>query len=242
MAAPIWQLTPFLLCVNITRKTLFFVSNVTYPLHYVYFNVITELAGSEIQCLHLIVVFRLVSLIVLLTQQYVLCYYLYVDTLIGASLVNIVAGVAKDTYYAKMFSGKPISKFPLASWGLFVFRDVVTIGAGFTIPGFVSKMLHDSEVIKTKSVADKVAQLTTPMIAQIVLTPIHLMALDLYNSKGTVVRTWGERGGRIFPFFVETTLIRMARMFCAYGIGGIANGGVRKELRGRVLRNATATA
>jgi hypothetical protein len=162
------------------------------------------------------------------------CFY-GVDTLMGTSVVNIGAGVVKDTYYAKTFSGKPVAKFPPASWALFVLRDILTIGAGFTVPKLVSEMIVTSGAVETKTTADKVAQIVTPMLAQIFLTPIHLLALDLYNSVGTVVLTWAARGRRIVPLFVETTLIRMVRMCVAYGIGGIANRGVRFELRNKVL-------
>ena len=49
-------------------------------------------------------------------------------------------GVTKDTLFARWFgqamtSGKPPAPFPMTSWGLFVTRDVMTIGAGFVFPG-----------------------------------------------------------------------------------------------------------
>jgi len=156
-----------------------------------------------------------------------------VDKLGGTTAVNMTLGVLKDRYFAQKFSGGPVKKFPGISWALFIFRDTLTIGAGFSVPPLVSTLLYKKQIIKKKSTADKVSQLLTPISAQLVLTPIHILALDFYNTK---VSTWAARGKVIASIYVEATTIRFGRVLCAYGIAGICNVNLRNELRSRFLK------
>jgi len=134
----------------------------------------------------------------------------------------------KDKYFAQVFSGKPVSKFPLPSWSLFIFRDVFTIGAGFTLPPLASRYMQDNKLVTNVSVADKICQFAVPMSAQVFLTPVHLLALDFYNNK---VSTPSNRVKTISPILPETTSIRMGRVLFAYGIAGVANIGLKNYLR-----------
>ena len=73
----------------------------------------------------------------------------------GTTAVNMTLGILKDRYFAQKFSNKPISQFPLRSWGMFVIRDVFTIGAGFSFPPILSSyLLEKSYVSKTKTAQD----------------------------------------------------------------------------------------
>jgi hypothetical protein len=150
----------------------------------------------------------------------------------GTTAANMTLGILKDRYFAQVFSGKPPTKFPLPSWGLFVLRDTFTIGSGFTFPPLVSKILYDAKICSSESQAAKVAQIGTPVAMQILLTPIHLLALDFYNNK---VATSQARFNQVVSIYPESTAIRFCRVLCAYGIAGIANIGLRKELRSRFL-------
>jgi hypothetical protein len=142
-------------------------------------------------------------------------------------------GVLKDRYFAQKFSGGPVKKFPLVSWSLFIFRDTLTIGAGFSIPPIVAGMMHKKKIVAKRSTADKVSQLLTPISAQFILTPIHILALDFYNNK---VSTWAARGKVITSIYVEATTIRFGRVLCAYGIAGICNVNLRNTLRATFLK------
>jgi hypothetical protein len=143
--------------------------------------------------------------------------------------VNMTLGILKDRYFAQIFSGRPPEPFPIPSWGLFVLRDSMTMAAGFTLPSVVSSHLQLNNVFSSKKVSDTVAQITVPMIAQIFLTPIHLLALDLYMEKKS---TNAERLKRIVGNAPETIAIRMGRVLFAYGIAGVFNTGLRTKLRG----------
>lgn len=150
----------------------------------------------------------------------------------GTTAVNMTLGVLKDRYFAQKFSGGPVKKFPAISWSLFIIRDSMTIGAGFSLPPLVSSLLYKKKIVHKKSTADKVSQLLTPMAAQFVLTPVHILALDFYNNK---VSTWGSRLKVISSIYVEATVIRFGRVLCAYGIAGIFNVNLRNQLRSQFL-------
>ena len=64
------------------------------------------------------------------------------------------------------------------------------------------------------------AQLLSPIGMQIVLTPLHLLALNLYNQPGA---TPGERAKAVGSVLPGSTVARMGRFGCAYGVGGVMN-------------------
>jgi hypothetical protein len=146
----------------------------------------------------------------------------------STTVANMTLGILKDRYFAQVFSGRPPEKFPLASWLLFVGRDLATISAGFTLPSIVSQKLQDAEVIKSKGVADVFSQVSVPITAQLILTPVHLLALDFYMQK---VSNMTGRWKRVFHNAPEATAIRMGRVLFAYGIGGVCNTKLRATLR-----------
>ena len=152
--------------------------------------------------------------------------------LFGTTIVNMSLGITKDRYFAKVFNKNSAPVFPLASWGLFVLRDLLTIGAGFNFPSVASAYLQDSKIISSKEDADKVAQLSVPMAAQLVLTPIHLLALDIYNRAG---QTAPNRVSYISNVLPGALSIRLGRVLCAYSIAGVSNKSIKQALRDRFL-------
>ena len=108
--------------------------------------------------------------------------------------VNMGASIAKDVIFAKLFgkkeaAGAAAKSVPMATYAAFLGRDVLTIAGGCILPPYVSKAMQASTGFEKKH-ADKIAQLTTPMAMQLVCTPLHLVALNFYN---TPVATLGER-------------------------------------------------
>ena len=55
---------------------------------------------------------------------------------------------------------------------------------------------------------------------QILCTPMHLLALNMYNMQGI---TPGARVAAVWQTLPSSTFIRMFRFLGAYGIGGIGN-------------------
>lgn len=107
----------------------------------------------------------------------------------------------------------------------------MTILASFTLPDIVSLKMQNSGYGKETS--DVVCQLLTPVTMQIFSTPLHLHGLDLYNRD---VASTSERIKFIGQEYVKTALARMARIFPAFGVGGVINKKVRKA-GNEILRN-----
>lgn len=156
----------------------------------------------------------------------------YWPRLIGTTAANMSLGIAKDRYFAKVFNKNSAAKFPLASWGAFVVRDLLTIGAGFNFPSVFSAYLQNSQLVSNQVHADKVSQMTVPMIAQMALTPLHLLALDIYNRAAVSPMNRVSYIANIYPSALS---IRMTRVLCAYGIAGVTNKALKEELRNRFL-------
>lgn len=145
---------------------------------------------------------------------------------VGSSVANVSLSVVKDKAFAQMFGKGEARPMPLGTYGCFATRDSMTILASFSLPGLISVRLQDQFKI-TKLSADTAAQLATPVSMQILSTPLHLFGLDMYNRSGNVSTT--DRIAFIHREYVKTTLARMARIFPAYGIGGVVNKLVRKN-------------
>ena len=116
---------------------------------------------------------------------------------------------------------------PTSSMALFATRDSMTILASFSLPPILGQYLSGSFGIE-RAEADTFAQLFTPVTMQIFSTPLHLHGLDLYNRD---VATQQERLAFIGREYVSTALARMARIFPAFGIGGVVNKYIRKHGR-----------
>jgi hypothetical protein len=100
----------------------------------------------------------------------------------------------------------------------------MTILASFTLPDILSRKMQDHGQSKTTS--DVLSQLFTPVSMQILSTPLHLYGLDLYNRE---LATNAERIAFVGQEYIKTTMARMARIFPAFGVGGVINKFVRKN-------------
>lgn len=58
------------------------------------------------------------------------------------------------------------------------------------------------------------------MLIQIIVTPFHLLGLDLYNREGVSMT---GRLRYVKSLYTSTLSIRMIRFLPAYGIGGTVN-------------------
>jgi hypothetical protein len=123
-----------------------------------------------------------------------------------------------------MFGKGDPRPMPMSSIGCFGLRDSMTILASFSLPGILSEHLQEKYTLR-RGTADTTAQLFTPVSMQILSTPFHLYGLDMYNRSQV---SGLERWTFIQQEYIKTTLARMARIFPAYGIGGVVNKQVRK--------------
>jgi len=151
--------------------------------------------------------------------------------LFGATGAYTTSSILKDVAFAKMFSKASEAAtevkraVPMTTYGTFLFRDALIIGAGFILPAMVAGGIKSSSSMDPQT-ADKVAQLATPCVMQTLITPIHLFGLNLYNQP---VATTNERMKAVMKTYPEATGVRMFRFLWAYGVGGLVN----KELNQR---------
>jgi len=73
----------------------------------------------------------------------------------------------------------------------------------------------------------RIAQLSSPVLVQLVATPIHLLGLDLYNRPGIPLN---ERLNHLKKIYTHSVVLRMLRFLPAFGIGGVVNIELRKYL------------
>lgn len=141
--------------------------------------------------------------------------------LIGATVTNTSLGMMKDRYFASVFGrqGAAVS-FPLASVLLLLARDVLTVTAAFNLPGTVTNYVRTRGLVTAKRRAEILAQFFVPMLSQFVVTPLHLVALDIYYRPGL---HFFDRLFHLESILVPALLTRMARVLCAYGIAGSVN-------------------
>lgn len=145
--------------------------------------------------------------------------------LVAATGAYTTSSILKDIAFAKMFStaadaGKVVQRVvPKATYGTFLFRDALIIGAGFILPHMVAGVISSSTQMDQQK-AEKLAQLATPCAMQLIITPIHLLGLNFYNSP---TATAAERARAVWKTCPESTGVRMLRFFWAYGIGGLVN-------------------
>lgn len=148
--------------------------------------------------------------------------------LAGTTVTNMILGISKDKYFAREFSKVKSPSMPITSLGLFFVRDLLTIGAGFTFPSIMRDFLLERGIISNKVVADTISQILVPVLAQSILTPLHLLALDIYNRRGVDAISRAEKLGHLY---FEAASLRMVRVMGAYGIAGISNTSLRKKFR-----------
>lgn len=144
------------------------------------------------------------------------------------SATNITMSMAKDRAFARIFGavGHAPHAVPVASLALFGLRDCITVGASFTLVPHVAAAFHEQFGV-SKSTADVTAQLLTPCAAQIFNTPLYILGLSLYNQPE---HTLAQRAQFLRSSYVRTVLARWARIFPAFGIGGVVNKKLRTEL------------
>jgi len=100
------------------------------------------------------------------------------------------------------------------------------MASAFTIPPIFGKWIEKNWGY-SETTSLRIAQLTSPVVIQLVATPIHLLGLDLYNRTGLSME---ERLAYLKQIYTHSVILRMLRFLPAYGIGGIVNIELRKYL------------
>jgi hypothetical protein len=149
-----------------------------------------------------------------------------IQNLLITFAANTVCGILKDKAYIQHFGVAQQRKFPVASLGLLLLRDIITVASAFTLPPIFADQIYLRFDVSERT-SRTIAQLATPLLVQIVVTPLHLLGLDLYNRQGLKL---SQRAGYLKTLYPNALGMRMIRFLPAYGIGGVINNELRQTL------------
>ncbi|KAF1951192.1 hypothetical protein CC80DRAFT_597574 [Byssothecium circinans] len=139
------------------------------------------------------------------------------------------AGAAASPISKKPTPSLQTPKFPKVVVTTFLLRDAVTIYGSFILPPIVSDALPTT-FLPDPAARMAATQLFVPVLSQLIVTPVHLLGLDLYShpkNEGSAARA-----RRIRKLLGPATLLRCVRIVPAFGVGGIANRETREWLHG----------
>lgn len=150
------------------------------------------------------------------------------------------AGISRAAAQTGAGSHKAISpqpavprRMPTSATAAFLMRDVITVFGSFALAPQVSAAIPDS-LARTARAKASASQLLVPALTQIVATPVHLLALDIYGRPGR--QGFVERARKTREKLASTTVMRAFRLVPAFGFGVIFNNHVRSSLRGGSAR------
>jgi hypothetical protein len=142
-------------------------------------------------------------------------YYKF-PTLFATSLINILTISYKDMVYSKLLKNSFV-KFPLRSNFLLAIRDIMTINACFIWKKDLITYL-DKYMMHNKS--EIISSIVLPSAIQIVNTPIHILAIDMYEKPNSTII---ERFKNIQLCYRAVLFGRILRAIPAFGIGSFIN-------------------
>lgn len=160
----------------------------------------------------------------------------------ATTTANISLCLYKDSQFTQMFRNVATTtsasaaasavapRVPFSSFALFGLRDCLTVFASFNLPPMIAPHLplHLLGPAIERSVSSaNVAQFLAPVAVQVVSTPIHLLGLDLYNRPTANV---SARLAKISSEWFVSCVARMGRILPAFGVGGVVNSSVRRNL------------
>jgi hypothetical protein len=157
---------------------------------------------------------------------------------LATSTTNLALCLYKDAQFSRLFAarGSTPHPVPLPTFFLFTVRDCLTIFASFNLPPILAPHLEKrmGEESKKYVGALSVAQFVTPAAVQLVSTPLHLLGLDLYNRPGAAVGGVDGRASRVVRDWAKSAVARICRIVPAFGVGGVVNTKVRKNMMGKL--------
>jgi hypothetical protein len=139
-----------------------------------------------------------------------------IPTLLATSFVNILTISYKDMIYSKLLKNALV-KFPIQSNMLLAVRDIMTINACFIwkkdLINYLDKyMMHNKSEI--------IASIVLPSSIQIISTPIHILAIDIYENPNSTIT---KRYKNIKLFYKSVLFGRVMRAIPAFGVGSFIN-------------------
>ncbi|KAF4461262.1 hypothetical protein FALBO_11942 [Fusarium albosuccineum] len=160
----------------------------------------------------------------------------------ASSTANIGVCIYKDQVFVRLFGPPGVTPrpVPLPSYGLFALRDCMTIFASFNVPPLLGPWMDQrmSDEIKKRVSGLYAAQFMAPAMIQFISTPLHLLGLDLYNRPASgpagAIVTMRDRWDLIRRNWFISSIARICRIVPAFGVGGVVNMKVRKNLMSKL--------
>ncbi|GBF66816.1 membrane protein [Trichophyton mentagrophytes] len=146
----------------------------------------------------------------------------------GPTAAAAAAAVTPQIKVAAACLPQNAPKIPITSYGLFCFRDSITIFASFNLPPIVARYVPDAVASNPKS-KYAIAQFAIPASIQLISTPFHLLGLDLYNRQPPGGLPAADRWARVKRDWVPSCIARIGRILPAYGVGGVVNTRMRER-------------
>ncbi|OAQ68849.1 hypothetical protein VFPPC_13740 [Pochonia chlamydosporia 170] len=159
---------------------------------------------------------------------------------VASSAANVGLCMYKDRSFVRMFGpvGSGPRPVPLPSYALFTLRDCLTIFASFNIPPLLAPYIDSrvSAAFKKQISGQTAAQFLAPAAVQLFSTPLHLLGLDLYNrpSQPHASISWRDRFELVRSNWLISSAARVCRIVPAFGVGGVVNFKVRRNLMARL--------
>lgn len=148
------------------------------------------------------------------------------SVLAATSATNIGMSVIKDRAFSRMYGTTAPRPLPFTSLACYATRDFITVSASFTLVAPFARELQSLFGLNATT-ALLLSQLTCPLVAQLVNTPIFLYGMDLYNKPEA---TSAQRVDFIKAQYWKTWLSRIARIGPAFSIGGVVNRFLRQTV------------
>ena len=137
----------------------------------------------------------------------------------ATTCANSAASLVKDRAYARMFGQVP-RPVPALSYAAWLSRDAFGIGSGFVLPAYVTP--HVQAVTGwSQETSATVSQMGTPVLAQTIAGPLHLLGLTIYNARpqDSLATQYQSFSNSV----KSVTIARMLRFLPGYGIAGVLN-------------------
>ncbi|PHH75814.1 hypothetical protein CDD80_2033 [Ophiocordyceps camponoti-rufipedis] len=155
----------------------------------------------------------------------------------ASSAANVGLCLVKDRAFVKLFAGPAAASprpVPLPCYALFTLRDCITIFASFNLPPRLAPYFDARmpPALNALFSGHSAAQFVAPAAVQLLSTPLHLLGLDLYNRPGKVPPLLRWRA--VCENWLTSAAARMCRIIPAFGLGGVINTKLRRNLMQRL--------
>jgi len=167
---------------------------------------------------------------------------------LGTSFANSGASVMKDRAFCHLYSADAASAVartvPMASYGLWMSRDLIGVGSSFVLPDLLARKLSSPSATTEEQKRNRdMSQFCVPIATQFVAGPLHLLGLDLFNrplQDMSFRQRLLERSAFLVNGYAAVVGARIARIIPGYGFGGVLNTKFRDEWREYLVeRDAT---